>query len=191
MVSTKIYWNCITCPITTSVYSGGLASINASNHICPFQKNTVSPSHSPHSPITHSTQKAVSHTIDLHTLQKLATSTTEVREKARLNSLGLPRVGDWLNTVPCKALGLHLRSLEFVTMTRYRLGLPVFQVEGQCPAECGLTNDRLGDHALGCAHRGKRLNRHNALRDIIFETAQQSLLSPTMEERSLIPNRES
>lgn len=119
----------------------------------------------------------------------MATSLTEVRDKARLNSLGVPRAGDWLNTVPCKALGLHLRPLEFVTMALYRLGLTVFQVEGPCPA-CGQPNDQLGDHALGCAQRGERLYRHNALRDIIYQAAQQALLSPTREEKFLIPEHE-
>ena len=140
--------------------------------------------------ITDSSQKVISHTIDSHIHQQLATSMTEVRDKARLNSLGVPRSSDWLNTLPSKALGLHLKPLEFTTMVRYRLGLPVFQAEGPCPA-CGRHSDRLGDHALGCAQQGERIYRHNALRDIVFQSAQQACLSPTREERFLITERES
>ena len=32
----------------------------------------------------------------------------EVRERARLRSLTLPHAGDWLNTAPLTALGLHM-----------------------------------------------------------------------------------
>ena len=56
----------------------------------------------------------------------------EVRERARLSSLGLPHAGDWLNTPPLAALGLHLSAAEFVPALKYRLGLPVFTSEGPC-----------------------------------------------------------
>ena len=42
--------------------------------------------------------------------------------------------GDWLNNAPLKALGLHLRPPEFVLTVKYRLGMPVFDREGPCPA---------------------------------------------------------
>ena len=133
----------------------------------------------------HTRQKVVSHSVDLFTLQKLAASMQEDRDKVRLNSLGMMRAGDWLNTVPSKALGLHMRPLEFLTSVKYRLGLPVFIVEGPCTA-CGRPSDRYGDHALGCAQQGERLSRHNTLRDAIYQAAQQAVLSPTREERYLL-----
>ena len=58
----------------------------------------------------------------------------EERERARLLSVTLDHAGDWLNSPPIKALGLHLRAQEFVLCLKYRLGLPVYDSAGPCPA---------------------------------------------------------
>ena len=54
------------------------------------------------------------------------TSEDDVREKARLASLGLPHAGDWLGVVPLSALGLHMRGPEFIACLKYRLGIPPY-----------------------------------------------------------------
>ena len=110
----------------------------------------------------------------------------EVREIARMASLGLPRAGNWLSVVPSPALGLHLRTAEFIPVLKYRLGLPVYSADGLCSA-CSMPNDRMGDHALGCSKTGDRIARHNMLRDVIFEAAAAADLGPTKEERHLLP----
>ena len=91
-------------------------------------------------------------------------------EERRLLSISLDHAGDWLNTPPLIGLGLHLRPVEFVLVVKYRLGLPVFDQRGPCPA-CLQESDVLGDHALCSGSGGERISRHNALRDAIFETA--------------------
>ena len=101
-------------------------------------------------------------------------------------SLGLPRAGNWLSVVPSPALGLHLRTAEFIPVLKYRLGLPVYSADGLCSA-CSMPNDRMGDHALGCSKTGDRIARHNMLRDVIFEAAAAADLGPTKEERHLLP----
>ena len=79
-------------------------------------------------------------------------------------SLGLQRAGDWLNTAPLKTLGLHLRGAEFTLVVKYRLGLPVFDSAGPCPA-CLRHSDVFGEieaisHLLG--RLGVLLQRGNA-----------------------------
>ena len=69
---------------------------------------------------------------------------------------------------------------------KYQLGIPVFASEGPCPA-CSTLNDRMGDHALGCAKFGDRIARHDMLRDVIFEAAASAALAPVKEERHLLP----
>ena len=91
----------------------------------------------------------------------------EEREKARLLSISLDHAGDWLNTPPLIALGLHLRPVEFVLVVKYRLGLPVFDQRGPCPA-CLQESDILGDHALCCGSGGERISRHNAQKGCHF-----------------------
>ena len=79
-------------------------------------------------------QKNISHALDAHLLEVLKESAENDREKARLNSVSMQHSGDWLNAVPVKALGLHLRPLEFRASIRYRLGVPVYRSPGPCLA---------------------------------------------------------
>ena len=134
------------------------------------------------------TQKQMSFRVDQHQKELLMESIgeDEVRERARLASLGLPHAGDWLNTPPLTALGPHLRPAEFVPALKYRLGLPVFTSEGPCPA-CLRFSDALGDHALCCGTGGERISRHNNLRDALFDTAVAAGLGPVKEGRFLLP----
>ena len=133
-------------------------------------------------------QKQISIKVDLNVQQQLLAGLREEedRERARLASLALPHAGDWLNTAPLTALGLHLRPLEFVLAVKYRLGLPVFDRAGPCPA-CLRPSDVKGDHAMCCGSGGERISRHNALRDAFFDTAASAGLAPVKEGRFLLP----
>ena len=100
------------------------------------------------------TQKQLSSMVDgrnLATLTLILEEDNDPREKARLNSLSLPHAGAWLEAVPIPALGLYLQPSEFVLAMRYRLGCPVYDRSGPCPA-CQRHSDVLGDHAMCCAH---------------------------------------
>jgi hypothetical protein len=121
--------------------------------------------------------------------QSLLTTLTQIRDKARMGSLGLPHTGDWLNVVPSPTLGLHLRPSEFRYSVLYRLGAPLFQSEGPCTA-CSAPSDRYGDHAISCGMAGERIARHNHLRDTVFNTAASANLAPLREERALLPGTE-
>ena len=137
-------------------------------------------------------QKAVSLTINQNKLQLLSDHINglgDVREIARLSSLGLPHSGDWLNVMPSPTLGLHMRPAEFIVSVKYRLGVPVFSTAGQCTA-CARHSDALGDHAISCGYQGERIARHDSLRDALFHTAQQGCLGPTREDRALLPGSE-
>ena len=106
-----------------------------------------------------------------------------------MNSLGLPKAGAWLNSLPSKNLGLHLKPREFRVCIQYRLGIPVFRSDGICPACHSYESDKEGDHAIACGWEGERIARHNHLRDALFQTASQAALGPRKEEQALIPGR--
>ena len=110
----------------------------------------------------------------------------QVREIARMKSLGLPQAGAWLSVSPLPALGLHLRAPEFVPCLKYRLGVPIYAADGTCPS-CSAPSDSMGDHALGCAKHGDRIARHDQLRDVLYEAASSASLAPVREERHLLP----
>ena len=102
---------------------------------------------------------------------------TGEREIARMASLSLLQAGAWLNCPPLPALGLHLRGSEFVIAARFRLGMPIYDKSGSCPA-CGEESDLLGDLGMVCGTGGERIARHNALRDAIHDTAAAAGLAP-------------
>ena len=52
-------------------------------------------------------QKILSYSIDIHSVKLLQDMMVDERGKVRPNYLGKLRAGDWLNTVPVCALGLH------------------------------------------------------------------------------------
>ena len=139
--------------------------------------------------LTGVSQKHASLKVDLQNqslLQQRISEEGEVREIARLASLGLPHAGSWLSVVPSPALGLHLRPAEFIPVVKYRLGVPVYSSAGLCPA-CSCPSDRMGDHSLGCGKTSDRIARHNMLRDVLFETAASADLAPSREEKYLLP----
>ena len=111
---------------------------------------------------------------------------TGEREIARMASLSLPQAGAWLNCPPLPALGLHLRGSEFVIAARFRLGMPIYDKSRSCLA-CGEESDTMGDHGMVCGTGGERIERHNALRDAIHDTAAAAGLAPQKEGRALLP----
>ena len=134
-------------------------------------------------------QKGLSLKIDLNnrdSLKERVAQQGEVREVARLASLGLPRAGAWLLPAPIPALGLHIPSQEFIIMTKYRLGCKVYAEEGPCPA-CHHPSDVFGDHALSCGHWGERITRHNSIRDQVHNMAATAMLNPVKEGRFILP----
>ena len=91
-------------------------------------------------------QRKLSILVDEESYSRLLQASTVPRELARLNCVSREGAGDWLNALPSKTLGLHLRRTEFITAIRYRLGLPVFRVQGECPMPgCHVVNDIMGD----------------------------------------------
>ena len=125
--------------------------------------------------VTVMTQRKLSTLVDEESHRRLLQATTMPRELARLKCVAREGAGDWLNALPSKPLGLHLRRTEFITAIRYRLGLPVFRVQGECPMPaCHVVNDIMGDHAISCAVGGERISKHNHVRDTIFKAAVEA-----------------
>ena len=52
---------------------------------------------------------------------------------------------------------------------------------------CFQPSDKIGDHAIACGSEGERIARHNHLRDHLYNTCAIAALSPTREDRALIP----
>ena len=138
--------------------------------------------------VTGMTQRSLSVLVDTEASSRLLQATVDERELARLRCVGREGAGDWLTAFPSKALGLHLRRSEFVAAAKYRLGLPVFEREAECPMpRCPGLSDNMGDHAISCGLGGERIARHNHVRDALFQAAVQAGLGPRKEPDGLLP----
>ena len=134
------------------------------------------------------TQKELSRKID-EKLQKslLESFEGDDREQARLAALCLPNSSGYLNCIPSRKLGLHLKSHEFTTVIKYRLGLKLYPEGAKCPA-CHNTVDVHGDHLLHCSHGGLAILRHNVICSQIFRLCQEGGLGPAREVPFLLNN---
>ena len=91
---------------------------------------------------------------------------------------------------PILALGLHLQPLEFVLAASYRLGLPLYRVEGAsptCPA-CHQPADIYGIHAMNCGTGGERIHRHTLLVDVVHQVAAAAQLAKSLTSTSSAPS---
>ena len=82
---------------------------------------------------------------------------------------------------------------EFVLAAAYRLGLPLYRVEGPdptCPA-CQQPADRYGIHAMNCGNGGERIHRRTLVVEVMHQVAAGAQLAPRKEVRFLIPGRDS
>ena len=76
--------------------------------------------------------------------------------------------GDWLNAVPCEALGTKMRRAVFLTVLRWWMGGRIDQAE-QCGVRtasgriCGEQLDQWGDHAVSCKVGSGVIARHNGV----------------------------
>ena len=123
------------------------------------------------------------------TLLEAGVGEEEVYMRVRLQSLTLPHAGGWLHAAPITALGLHLQPTEYVMAAAYRLGLPLYRVEGTdptCPA-FHQPADRHGIHAINCGTGGERIHRYTLLVETVHQVAAANQLAPRKEVRFLIP----
>ena len=106
-------------------------------------------------------QRKISAILDNSIHANLLANTHDPLDKARLLCLGREGASDWLGAAPSHALGLHLTAEEFVYAARRRLGIPVYSMEGQCPAgRCNNRADSMGIHNLNCSLGSDRIARH-------------------------------
>ena len=134
------------------------------------------------------TQKELSRKIDMK-LQKTLFDSFEGsdREQARLAALCLPNCSGYLNCIPNRKTGQHLKSHEFAIVIKYRLGIKLVPENLKCPA-CFHQVDLFGDHFLHCQSGGLAILRHNVLCGQIFRLCQEGGLGPAREVPFLLNN---
>ncbi|GJS95013.1 hypothetical protein Tco_0801981 [Tanacetum coccineum] len=73
-----------------------------------------------------------------------------VRQKAVFKCLRAPRAQDFLLAIPIDGLGQHMSPVEYRTILKYRLMIPLFLVDAICPVCRKACLDSFGEHAVHC-----------------------------------------
>ncbi|GJT09219.1 hypothetical protein Tco_0843681 [Tanacetum coccineum] len=73
-----------------------------------------------------------------------------VRHKVVFECLCAPHAQDFLLAIPIDGLGQHMSPVEYHTILKYRLMIPLFPVDEICPVCRKACLDSFGEHAVHC-----------------------------------------
>lgn len=134
-------------------------------------------------------QKVLSSFINLALQKELMNDLDDVG-KARLNSCSARYASCWLSASPLAFLGQKFSPSEWNLSIAYRLGVPVvLEEESVCPlGGCAKPLGQLAHHAVRCGAGRDRSNRHDALRDFVFQQARVGQIAAQKEPPHLLQN---
>ncbi|KAL7594924.1 hypothetical protein Lser_V15G27684 [Lactuca serriola] len=104
-----------------------------------------------------------------------------VRQKAVFEYLWAPHAQDFLLTIPIDGLGQHMSPVEYRTILRYRLMIPIFPIDEICPVCCKACLDAFGEHAVHCRELPGFKYRHDVVRDVLFDACRHAGISVKKE----------
>nr|GEU72346.1 auxilin-like protein [Tanacetum cinerariifolium] len=73
-----------------------------------------------------------------------------VRQKAVFECLRAPHAQDFLLAIPIDGLGQHMSPMEYRTILKYRLMIPLFIVDAICLVCRKTCFDSFGEHVVPC-----------------------------------------
>ena len=103
--------------------------------------------------------------------------------RARLLAVSAEHSSDWLNTFPISSCGLRLSDEAIRVAVGLRLGAKPC-LPHQCP--WGSSADCFGTRGLSCKKSGARIQRHNALNDVIYRALVRAGVPSTKEPSGLL-----
>ncbi|GKB26590.1 hypothetical protein Tco_0865991 [Tanacetum coccineum] len=104
-----------------------------------------------------------------------------VRQKAVFECLRAPHAQDFLLAIPIDGLGQHMSPVEYRTILKYRLMIPLFPVDEICPVCRKACLDSFGEHAVHCKELSGFKYRHDMVRDVLFDVCRRVGISAKKE----------
>ncbi|PWA80994.1 hypothetical protein CTI12_AA190310 [Artemisia annua] len=104
-----------------------------------------------------------------------------VRQKAVFECLRAPHAQDFLLAIPIDGLGQHMSPVEYRTILKYRLMIPLFPVDEICPVCRKACLDSFGEHAVHCKELPGFKYRHDFVRDVLFDVCRRAGISAKKE----------
>ncbi|GJR90362.1 putative reverse transcriptase domain-containing protein [Tanacetum coccineum] len=103
------------------------------------------------------------------------------RQKAVVECLRAPRAQNFLTVIPIEGLGQHMSALEYRTILKYRLMIPLFPVDEPCPVCRKVCLDSFGEHAVHCKELPGFKYRHDLVRDVLYDVLKRAGISSRKE----------
>jgi hypothetical protein len=103
------------------------------------------------------------------------------REKAVFGCLKAEHAQDFLLAIPIDGLGQHMSPVEYRTILRYRLMIPLFPKDEVCPVCRKACLDTFGEHAAHCRELPGFKYRHDLVRDVLFDIFRRAGISVKKE----------
>ena len=108
---------------------------------------------------------------------------TNSASRSRLLAVSAEHSSDWLSALPISSCGLRLSDEAIRVAVGLRLGAKLC-LPHQCP--CGAAVDSFGTHGLSCKKSSARIQRHNALNDIVHRALVKAGIPATKEPPGLL-----
>ncbi|GKB32178.1 hypothetical protein Tco_0871579 [Tanacetum coccineum] len=103
------------------------------------------------------------------------------RQKAVVECLLAPRAQNFLTVIPIEGLGQHKSALEYRTIFKYRLMIPLFPIDEPCPVCRKVCLDSFGEHAVHCKELPGFKYRHDLVRDVLYDVLKRAGISSKKE----------
>ncbi|GKE19558.1 hypothetical protein Tco_1427135 [Tanacetum coccineum] len=96
-----------------------------------------------------------------------------VRQKAVFECLRAPHAQDFLLAIPIDGLGQHMSPVEYRTILKYCLMIPLFLSDAICPVCRKACLDTFREHAVHCKELPGFKYRHDMVRDVLFDICRR------------------
>ncbi|GJV46673.1 hypothetical protein Tco_1431209 [Tanacetum coccineum] len=114
---------------------------------------------------------------NMDTLEQQLTKET-ILDKQPLRA---PHAQDFLLAIPIDGLGQHMSPVEYRSILKYRLMIPLFSVDAICPVCRKACLDSFGEHVVHCKELPRFKHRHDIVRGALFDIRRRAGISAKKE----------
>nr|GFA26544.1 putative reverse transcriptase domain-containing protein [Tanacetum cinerariifolium] len=104
-----------------------------------------------------------------------------IRPIAVVECLRAPHAQNFLTVIPIEGLGQHMSALEYRTILKYRLMIPLFSVDEPCLVCHKVCLDSFGEHAVHCKELPGFKYRHDLVSDVQCDVLKRVGISSKKE----------
>ena len=104
-----------------------------------------------------------------------------MRQKAVFECLRAPHAQDFLLAILIDGLGQHMSPVEYRTILKYRLMIPLYPVDAIYPVCRKACLDSFEEHVVHCKELSGFKYQHDTVRDVLFDICRRAGISAKKE----------